>query len=233
MAAVSITMGKLITVIVIAILAASAISIGVSTMLAAGPEGPEGPQGDTGPQGPKGEIGDTGPAGATGATGATGAMGPQGPQGEQGFGFEPAGNISIGYDAFMPLQYSDNVTYIPGQGLLSFNTASFVGCMAPLQLLHGTTITNATFYFYDNDDGYFLFFLLRENQTDSDFMGVVDNYPGVDTPGYANVTLSSVDYPTIDNNNYHYYLYVGIPHSSTDPYSYRFQYALVEYSYTT
>jgi len=99
MAAVSITMGKLIAGIVIAILAASAISVGASMMLAAGPEGPEGPQGDTGPQGPagpqgpQGETGDTGPRGAagpagptgpTGATGATGATGPEGPQGIQG-----------------------------------------------------------------------------------------------------------------------------------------------------
>ena len=66
LAAVSITMGKLIAGIVIAILAASAIAVGASTMLAAGPEGPEGPQGDTGPQGPQGA---TGEAGATGLTG--------------------------------------------------------------------------------------------------------------------------------------------------------------------
>ena len=40
MAAVNITMGKLITVIVIAIIVSSAISVGVSTTLIAGPEGP-------------------------------------------------------------------------------------------------------------------------------------------------------------------------------------------------
>jgi hypothetical protein len=41
-------MGKLIAEIVVAILAASAISVGASTMLAAGPEGREGPQGQQG-----------------------------------------------------------------------------------------------------------------------------------------------------------------------------------------
>jgi hypothetical protein len=158
-------------------------------------------------------------------------MGPQGPQGEQGFGFEPAGNISIGYDAFMPLQYSDNVTYIPGQGLLSFNTASFVGCMAPLQLLHGTTITNATFYFYDNDAGYFEFYLMRQNQTLSwQVMGDVFNTPGSDTPGNDHISLSSIDYgATIDNNNYYYYLIISLPYSSTSSYYYQFHYALIEY----
>ncbi len=59
-AAVAITMGKLIAAIVIAIVAASAISVGASMMLAAGPQGPEGPQG------PRGETGETGPQGPEG-----------------------------------------------------------------------------------------------------------------------------------------------------------------------
>ena len=101
MAAISLTMGKLIAGIVIAIVTASAVSAGVSMLIPGpqGPEGPEGPEGATGSQGPQGETGDTGPAGATGpagpagATGATGEKGdkgdtgdtgPQGAQGEQG-----------------------------------------------------------------------------------------------------------------------------------------------------
>jgi hypothetical protein len=84
MAAVSISMGKFIAGIVIAILVSSAISIGVSTMLIAGPQGPEGPQGPQGETGATGPRGATGPAGPTGATGETGATGLQGPQGEQG-----------------------------------------------------------------------------------------------------------------------------------------------------
>ncbi len=87
----------------------------------------------------------------------------------------------MGYNAFVPVYYSDDVIYLPGQGLLTLNTDSWVDCMAPLQLPHGTTITNATFYFYDNNDDYFYFFLLRENQTTYDFMGTVDTSPGSDT----------------------------------------------------
>jgi hypothetical protein len=45
MATVSITMGKLVAGIVIAILASSAISVGASMMLATGPERPQGPNG--------------------------------------------------------------------------------------------------------------------------------------------------------------------------------------------
>jgi hypothetical protein len=245
MAAVSFRTGKLIAGIVIAILAASAISVAASSMLAAGPEGPEGPQGDTGPQGPTGATGTTGPAGATGprgaigpqgptgatgTTGATGPRGPKGPQGEQGVGFEPKNNISVGYGAFVPIQHYDNVTYSPGLGLLNLNTDWSVSCMAPLQLPHGTTITNVSFYFYDMDTSSFNFLLLRENQTNYDFMGSVTNTPPGDTPGDDHISLSSISYAIIDNNNYHYWLYVNIPWSSSYL-NYQFHYALVEYQY--
>jgi hypothetical protein len=218
MAAVSFATGKLIAGIVIAVLAASAISVGASSMLAAGPEGPEGPQGDTGTQGPQGPQGETGEAGATG------------PQGEQGVGFEPQGNISVGYGAFVPVHYNDNVTYLPGYGLLNLNTYYSVSCMAPLQLPHGTTITNVTFYFYDMDTSSFSLLLFRENQTNYDFMGSIANTPPGDKIGYDHISFRSISYATIDNNNYHYWLYVTIPWSSSY-WNYVFHYALVEYMY--
>ena len=90
MTAVSISMGKLIAGIAIAILAASAISVGVSTMLMAGPQGPEGPQGpqevtdEAGATGPAGSTGATSETGATGPARATGATGPAGPAGATG-----------------------------------------------------------------------------------------------------------------------------------------------------
>jgi hypothetical protein len=89
----SVTMEKFIVGILVAILAASVVSVGVSTMLITGPQGPEGPEGPQGLQGEKGDTGATGSAGETGATGAqgetgatgeTGSQGPEGPQGEQG-----------------------------------------------------------------------------------------------------------------------------------------------------
>ncbi len=73
--------------IIVAILVASAISIGVSSFQMAGFEAVEGPQGETGSQGPQGETGETGvrgTAGATGTTGATGATGATGTVGEIG-----------------------------------------------------------------------------------------------------------------------------------------------------
>jgi hypothetical protein len=81
MATTSFATGKFIAGIVIAILAASSISIVASTILTTGPRGPEGPQGL---RGETGETGATGPAGSTGPAGPTGATGPEGPQGPQG-----------------------------------------------------------------------------------------------------------------------------------------------------
>lgn len=245
----SLTMGKFIAGIVIAILAASAISVGASTMLAAGPQGLQGeqgetgPQGDTGPQGPQGVAGSAGATGATGPTGprgstgpagadgADGATGPQGPQGERGFGVPQQGNISVGYSAFTPLNNDDLVNWSPTYGLRNTDTADLL-CMAPVQLPHGATVTNATFYFYDNDAGdYFYFYLCRENATWLDIMAYVSTSPASETPGSTHVSASNIDYATVDNNTYHYWLYFKLPYSSTSSYDYRFYYALVEYAY--
>jgi hypothetical protein len=277
------SMTQFIAVVVIAILAASAISVGASTILAVGPQGPEGPQGDTGPQGPKGDTGDTGPqgpAGATGPAGSTGATGPagpqgpqgdtgpqgpqgdtgpqgpqgdtgpqgpqgdtgpqgpqgdtgpQGPQGERGFGIPQQGTISVGYSAFVSL-YNFSLYYIYGLGLV--NTETFdQECMAPVQLPHGATITDVTFYFYDNNvNDYFLFDIVRENQTALDVIGFADGSPEPTNPPYGNVSLTVYypEYAIVDNNNYHYWLYVVVPGFDTDPFSeYAFQYAQIEYA---
>ena len=84
MAEVSLTMGKFVAGIIIAILASSAISVGGSTMLVTGPQGPEGPQGPQGEQGIQGLTGDTGPQGPAGPAGTQGPIGQQGSQGEKG-----------------------------------------------------------------------------------------------------------------------------------------------------
>ena len=84
MATVSLTMGKFIAGIVIAILAASAISVGASTMLIVGPQGSQGEQGVQGLTGATGPAGPTGPAGAAGATGPQGAKGDKGDTGTTG-----------------------------------------------------------------------------------------------------------------------------------------------------
>jgi len=121
MATVSLTMGKLIAVIVIAILASSAISVGASTILIVGPQGPEGPQGPQGEQGVQGLTGATGPAGPAGDTGATGPQGAKGDEGDTGetgaIGPEgPAGNATryVIEGSFNVTQDGDLIKYFEG-----------------------------------------------------------------------------------------------------------------------
>jgi hypothetical protein len=241
------SMTQFIAIVVIAVLASSAVAAGIS-MVINGPEGPEGPQGE------QGETGETGPAGATGPKGDTGAKGDkgdtgdtgpqgeqgiqgiqgiQGPQGERGFGYPQQGNISFPASAFLPEDPTDEVTYYGPYGLRNLSpSSSSVYLYAPLQLPHGTTITNATFYFYDNDAGYFQFYIMRQNQTGWTIMESVTNSPGSDTPGDTHISLDGIiTFATIDNNDYYYYLLIIMPYSTTSTSYYEFHYALVEYEF--
>ncbi len=225
-----------------------------------GDRGPAGDTGPAGPQGPAGVNGATWwngtgvPSSSLGSNGdfylnlansdvynkisgswmwvanIHGATGAQGPQGERGFGLPQKGNISVSAFAFVPRYHYDNVSYLQYYGLRNLNDASPVVCMAPLQLPHGSTITNVTFYFHDLGTDLLHFYLLRENQTVLDQMGYVENSPPGDTPGDDYISFNSVDHATVDNNQYYYYLYIGIPWSF-DPFDYQFHYALIEYEY--
>jgi len=166
------TVGKLIALGVIAILASSAIAVGASTMLAVGPEGPEGPQGETGatgPQGPKGDTGDTGPAGATGTTGpagpkgdkgdtgdtgpagATGATGPQGPQGEQGIQ-GPPGVTAVNSSSLAEVI----LDYYPSLGLGNVTLTAPANGAVHVMLTATAMVNNdsATMWLYANATGY-------------------------------------------------------------------------------
>jgi hypothetical protein len=239
MAAVSLTMSKLAALIIIAILASSAISVGVSTMLITGPQGPEGPegpqgeQGETGPQGPEGDTGATGSAGAmgaTGATGSTGATGQQGPQGERGYGMPQQGNISVSFADFIP---SEDVEYhlTSNYGLTNPTSSRLTGFL-PLQLPHEATITNLTCYFLDSDDDYFGFYLMRHahnGHTLVEIVAEVLNSPGSDTPGDTSASASQIGYATVDNNNYFYFIWISMPYSSSSEFNYSFYHAVIEY----
>ncbi len=226
-----------------------------------GARGPAGDTGPAGPQGPAGVNGATWwngtgvPSSSLGSNGdfylnlansdvynkisgswvwvanIHGATGAQGPQGERGFGLPQKGNISVSAFAFVPSDPNYNVSYLHNSGLQNLNDAGPVICYAPLQLPHGATITNVTFYFYDFDTDLLHFYLMRENQTRLDQMGYVEMSDPMDKPGYDHISLSSISYATVDNNQHHYYLRVVIPHSSIDPLFYQFHYALVEYEY--
>jgi hypothetical protein len=146
------------------------------------------------------------------------------------------GNISVSFSAFVPPSSDDSVSYSYTYGLRNTDGAALSYCYAPLQLPHGATITNATFYFYDyNDDGIFLFDVVRANTTDTlDEIGFVWKNPASGTTGFGHISLSTDYYharATVDNNNYQYFLLMQFPYSAISASYYRFYYALIEYEY--
>ncbi len=235
---------QFIVVVVIAVLASSAIAAGISIMIpgAEGPEGPRGEQGPQGEQGEQGETGATGPAGAAGATGATGATGAKGdkgdtgdtgPQGERGFGMPQTGKISVTFADFNVQHDYQEYSLWSDYGVTNTYTTSITGYI-PLDLPHGATITSVTYNFYDNDDSYFYFYFSRVPLTGYNYqtMNYVSNAPGSDTPGWVSLSNDTViNYATIDNDNYGYYIYVRIPYSSTSSLYYGFYSAVLEYEF--
>ena len=97
----------------------------------------------------------------------------------------------------------------------------------PLQLPHGTTITNITYYFYDNSAIDYLIFYLRRGYgtSDWDMMAYTSNSPASNTPGWTQISATSIDNPIVDNNNYHYFIHLSIPADC------RFRYVFIEYEF--
>ena len=86
-----------------------------------------------------------------------------------------------------------------------------------VQLPDKATITNVTFYWYDTDailDKTFALGYSPPNGTTA--ISMSGGYSS-GSSGYGSTTDTSIFFSTIDNSNYAYYLYVGIP--ATFPYN--------------
>jgi hypothetical protein len=236
MTTVTLTMGKIIAAIVIAIIASSAISIGVSTQLITGTQGEKGDTGPQGTQGPKGDTGDIGPAGATGATGpqgpmgtagSTGATGPQGPQGKQGIGFEPTSYISIPASAFVTSYNTDGALIDQEVRNQQTYTITFHGS---IQLPHGATITNVTSYWHDVDTSVNIgCSLIRNSPTGGVLMASIGS---TGSAGDGSTTATSVLFSSVNNKDYTYCFQLAIPaNSPTTNLSFRF--AIIGFAYPT
>jgi hypothetical protein len=247
MATVTLTMGKFIAGIVIAILVSSAISVGVSTILIAGLQGPKGPQGeqgeqgpaglkgdtgDTGPQGPTGPKGDTGAIGATGQAGVTGPQGPegpQGPQGEPGVGVEPTGYISIPASAFVR-GGNDNNVYI---SIDIINYDPLIRYLtAPVLLPNSVTITNFTAYWYDANATSDISCSLWRTVGD-EFAYSMASGDSTGSSGYGSTLDTTIGFglANIDNQQYSYLIHLEMPGDAFD--SLRFRFVTIGFTYPT
>jgi hypothetical protein len=134
-----------------------------------------------------------------GATGATGATGPQ------GIGFEPTGYISVSAAAFNSM---DDGAFIGDH--LENRGSSSVAFMGPVQLPHGATVTNVTFYWRDADASEDILFALRYTLPDRtySYMAYADSSGSGGLGSTTDVTISNA---VIDNSVNCYDFVVWIP----------------------
>jgi hypothetical protein len=156
----SVTQGKFIAGIVIAVLLASAISVGASTILITGPQGETGPQGPKGDTGATGLTGPAGTAGTPGETGPTGLQGLQGLQGERGLQGPPGIGLieyndtyaqsSFGILTTTPTNLADVALTAPADGYVHLTLTALArtgGDSTAVILGLGTTITSTDLYY--------------------------------------------------------------------------------------
>jgi len=229
-----VALSKLLFVIILvaAIGISGVVSAGVTMALVAGPQGPEGqqgPQGEQGPQGPAGATGATGPAGSSGSAGPQGPAGATGPQGEQGIGFEPTGYISIPAAALVS-QYSTDATFRDERFVSNLDT-KYVKLFASVQLPHGATVTNVTFYWYDANTtlNVYCYLILLYNPS---LPLVMSSSGSSGSAGWGSTVDTNISVATIDNSLYTYCLRVEIPANSPNT-NLRFRYATIGFAYPT
>ena len=241
------SMTQFIVVVVIAVLASSAIAAGISMVIPGpeGPEGPEGPQGEQGEQGPQGEQGETGatgPRGADGTDGADGAVGPEGPQGEQGeqgiqgiqgepgIGFEPTGYVSIPGAGLHSEKYDDLGHFLP---YYAYSTdPSSIHVYATVQFPDGVIIQNMTVYWKDENSVVDLHCTLYRTDTDgSSVAPIADGYSNGDGGLGSTSDTAETFWATVDNSQYSYLLSVYFPAGSD--YYLKFLFAAIGFEYPT
>ena len=194
-----------------------------------GPIGPEGPQGILGPKGDTGNTGATGPTGPQGPAGATGATGPIGPQGEPGIGFEPISYVSVSAAAFTSPSESVSISTYLGNNA-AVGTALFYGSV---QLPHGVTVTNVTFYWYDADISRDItFHLARVISTSTGELYPLASGSSSGSAGYGSSMDISINNSIIDNTVYSYMFYVIMPSNSPTS-NLRYLYGSIGFAYPT
>jgi len=166
-----------------------------------------------GPEGPPGPKGDDGDKGDTGAP---------------GLGFGTTGTISVPAAQFVP-KLNDDFIINSGWGVRNIDEDYIKQLFAGVQLPHGATITEITFYWLDSGILDVSCYLARRVPTTYEIMATVSS-SGIG--GYGNSSTSSITFPIVDNSQNAYYLIAELPpHPGGLMPVYQFHYALVEYEY--
>lgn len=119
--------------------------------------------------------------------------------------------VSIPAAAFRP--YADGYSYTNDGHTLTPSNGSSLNYLAEVQLPHGANISNFTFYWTDGAtaDGSASLYRINLDGTETP-MAIADTNgggPGSTTTGSSSATTLS--YPTIDNSQYSYYIWLNLP----------------------
>jgi len=136
------------------------------------------------------------------------------------------GNISVSATEFTPQSQEHNYTkWI--NALVNVNTNEYTSFYADVQLPHGATLTNVTFYWYDYGTDFIMCGLARCNEFHTQYIARADS-PSTEAPGNSFSYDDILNYATVDNNNYAYVLHVNLPWEFN---TYRFKLARIEWEY--
>lgn len=134
------------------------------------------------------------------------------------------GYISVPPAAFVP--FDSNWQVLTTNYLANYET-TFITCMGSVQLPHGATVTNITVYWRDVGTQAVMTKLRRHNLSHFHEMAYVES---TGDTGFGSSYDDTIDYETIDNSQYYYYLDAGIP-PSAGHLDYQYYYAVIEYEY--
>jgi len=140
-----------------------------------------------------------------------------------------SGNISVAAGAFVPFTTIYDFRNL-GYYLANRDASANAYFYASVQLPHGATVTNFTIYWKDGGTDYVSCFLYRNNLTSGNEAMASAASPTPEAPGTGSSYDDTIDYATVDNNKYAYWLALKVPPSASHL-DYFFYSTVIEYEY--
>ena len=121
------------------------------------------------------------------------------------YSIDPTAFVGLGKDGYKAYYYADSGTE---GGFVA--TDDNRGIAAPVNLPHGATITEVTFYYYDNSlNNNMDFRLVRKDRRDGSSNNIVSGQSS-GTPGFADLPIAQVSNNVVDNSGYSYRVVVDL-----------------------